>query len=133
MRNAKFLGVVMDDTISWKHHIQALQCKVSKSVGMLYRAASKLGTRKLYTIQCTLVLPYLQYCVILWGITYKSKLKALTMLQKRAMRIVLKTSRQSHVRPVFYKLKALHFDDIVNVNIAAFMHKAFYKEFIVSF
>ena len=47
------------------------------------------------------------------------------MLQKRAMRIVLKTSRQSHTRPMFYKLKALHFHDIVSVNIAAFTHKAF--------
>ena len=64
------------------------------------------------------------FCVIL----YKSKLKALTTLQKRAMQIVLKTSRQSHTRPIFYKLKTLHFDDIVNSNIAAFMHTPLYKE-----
>ena len=88
----------------------------------------KYRAREVYTIHCTLVLPYLEYCVILWGITYKSKLKALTTLQKRAMRIVLKTSRQSHIRPIFYELKALYFDDIISVNIAAFTHKAFYKE-----
>ena len=44
------------------------------------------------------------------------------------MRIVLKTSKQSHTTPIVYKLKALHFDDIVSVNIAAFVHKAFCNE-----
>ena len=64
VRNAKFLGVVIDDTISWEHHIQALQFKVAKNVGVLYRAAFKLVTRELYIIYCTLVLLILQCYVI---------------------------------------------------------------------
>ena len=94
-----------------------------KVLSILYRDASELGTRELYSIYCTHVLPYLRYCVILWDITYKSKLKAVTTLEK----IVLKTARQSHTRPDFYKLNVLHIDDIVSVNITSFMHKVFYK------
>ena len=42
--------------------------------------------------------------------------------------VVLKTLGKSYTRLIFYKLKVLHVDDIVSVNIAAFMHRAFYKE-----
>ena len=62
VRNAKFLGVVIYDTISREHHIQALQCKVSTNVGILYRTASKLGTRESYTIYCTCIVLLAALC-----------------------------------------------------------------------
>ena len=64
MRNAKFLGVVIYDTISWEHFIQALQRNVSKSVGILYRAASKLCTGKKNFFRYQGVIYYIMYTYI---------------------------------------------------------------------
>ena len=33
----KFLGVYLDENISWKHHINIVSTKVCKSIGILYR------------------------------------------------------------------------------------------------
>ena len=53
-----FLGVILDEHISWKPHISHVARRISKSMGIIC---------KLYY---SLVYPYLQYCITIWGSTY---------------------------------------------------------------
>ena len=34
----KFLGVFIDENLSWKQHIEILSTKISKSIGILYKS-----------------------------------------------------------------------------------------------
>ena len=34
----KFLGVIIDENVTWKAHINTISTKISKSIGTLYRA-----------------------------------------------------------------------------------------------
>ena len=34
----KFLGVLLDDNLSWKAHIKNLENKIAKNIGLMYRA-----------------------------------------------------------------------------------------------
>ena len=34
----KFLGVFIDENLSWKQHIEILSSKISKSIGILYKS-----------------------------------------------------------------------------------------------
>ena len=34
----KFLGVIIDENVTWKAHINTISTKISKSIGILYRA-----------------------------------------------------------------------------------------------
>ena len=43
----KFLGVILDEHLTWKKHIQLIENKVSKNVGVLYKA-SKAILKKLF-------------------------------------------------------------------------------------
>ena len=84
----KFLGVYLDENISWKHHINIVSTKVCKSIGILYRTRcilSKFLRKQLYFsfINC-----YLNYANIAWASTNKSKLQALYRHQKHAARII---------------------------------------------
>ena len=36
----KFLGVILDEHLNWKKHIQLIENKVSKNVGVLYKASN---------------------------------------------------------------------------------------------
>ena len=78
----KFLGVYLDENISWKHHINIVSTKVCKSIGILYRThciLSKFIRKQLYFsfINC-----YLNYANTAWASTNKSKLQALCRHQK---------------------------------------------------
>ena len=46
----KFLGVLVDEHISWTHQIKQVESKISKSIDILYRAKSMLGITELYTV-----------------------------------------------------------------------------------
>ena len=36
--NMKFLGVILDESLTWKKHIQTIETKISKNLGILYKA-----------------------------------------------------------------------------------------------
>ena len=79
---ALFLGVLLDHCLSWKSYISLVAHKISKSIGIIYRSSYFLFKTALRTLYNSLVLPYLYYCNLVWGSTYKSNLKRLTILQK---------------------------------------------------
>ena len=82
---AKFLGVVMDKNLSWKHHINYIEKKIAKSVGIIKRLRYCLTEHTLNTLYSTLVLPYLNDCNIIWANNKPTRLKPLLILQKRCM------------------------------------------------
>ena len=64
---AKFLGVLIDSKLSWKSYIEYITKKVAKSIGIIKRVRNFLPTDSLNTLYNTLVLPYLNYCNIIWA------------------------------------------------------------------
>lgn len=103
----KFLGVIIDDKICLKSHIKYIQTKLSRSISILAKAKHILDCRSLYILYCSLVLPYLMYCVEVWGNTYQSALQSLFILQKRAIRIIHKTGYLEPTNSLFLQSKAL--------------------------
>ena len=122
---AKFLGVLIDEKLSWNEHIALVKSKISKSIFLLNRAKHVLNDRALLTLYNSIVLPYLSYCCEIWGNTYKSRLNNIVILQKRAMRIVHGVHYRDHTNRLFYESKSLKFFDIVALNVAIIMFKAY--------
>ena len=84
----KFLGVHIDYRFRWCTHIQTVQRKVAKVIGVMYKIKNIVDMNVLLMIYKTLTLPYLSYCSEIWGNTYESRLHDLIVLQKRAIRII---------------------------------------------
>ena len=104
---AKFLGVVIDENLSWKDHINYIKGKIAKSVGILKRLKYRLPENTLNTLYNTLILPYLNYCNIIWANNKPTRLQPLLMLQKCSMRIIRHRSYNTHALPLFSKLNQL--------------------------
>ena len=68
----KFLGVIIDDKLCWKPHINNVKTEMSKTIAILYKTKDVLNKMSLYTLYCSLLLPYMTYCVEIWGSTYKT-------------------------------------------------------------
>ena len=103
----KFLGVYLDENISWKHHINIVSTKVCKSIGILYRTRcilSKFLRKQLYFsfINC-----YLNYANIAWASTNKSKLQALYRHQKHAARIINFKDKFTSAKPLLEQINAM--------------------------
>ena len=117
-----FLGVILDEHLSWKSQIQNVARKVSKSVGIIYKSSFCLNKTSLCTLYYSLVYPYLHCCATVWGSTYQSNLKRLLNLQKRVIRIVFRSSFDAHTNPIFVSLRILKFEDIIKLQIGKVMY-----------
>ena len=89
--------------------------------------SSVLTSSALYSLYCTLVMPYLTYCCEVWGNNYKTRIQSLFILQKRAIRICLNTNYKCHTKPLFYQLRSLNVFDIIDLNSLVFMYKALHN------
>ena len=119
----KFLGVIIDEKLNWKSHIELITTRVSRGIGILNKASKFLPTHILPTIYSTLVLPHLQYCNLTWGKNYNIRLYALHLLQKMAIRIINRAGYLDHSLPLFKKSKQLTIFDINKLQIASLMYK----------
>ena len=43
----KFLGVMIDENVTWKTHVELVENKISKSIGILYKASRSLNSKSL--------------------------------------------------------------------------------------
>ena len=77
----------------------------------------------LRTLYCTLVLPYFSYCNIIWGSTYQSSVKKLSVLQKKIIRIISGAKYCAHADPLFYDLKLLKLNDMNVLQQCNFVYK----------
>ena len=116
-----FLGVFLDDNLTWKSHISLSASKLSKSIGIIHKSRFFLSTHSLRTLYNSMILPYLYYCNLAWGGTYKSNLQRIEILQKRALRIVSNSTYDAHTGPIFKELKLLKFHDIHSFQLGIFM------------
>jgi len=102
-----FLGVIIDEKISWKPHISYLRKKVAKCVGMMKRVCNLLNTKARLVLYHSFVMPYLYYCVEIWGNCYKTHLQPLITLQKKAIRIVSGVHHRHHSNPWMWSILKL--------------------------
>ena len=114
VQKLKFLGIILDDKLTWKLHIDHISSKVSKLIGIMIRARRVLGIESILTLYNTLIKPYLSYCLIIWGNTYKSYLRKIENLQKKVLRIITFSDFLAHTTPLFQRTKIMTISQLYN-------------------
>ena len=118
----KFLGLIIDETLSWDQHIMKLESQIAKTIGMIYKVRSFLNERCLKLIYFCLIHSHLSYANISWGSNYNTKLLKLFSLQKHVSRIILYKSKMHHAKPLMKKLNILSIYDINRYQHLVFMY-----------
>ena len=84
----KTLGVVVDDQLLWKNHVDATIAKVSKGIGMLRRMKPYVSKFTLMHVYNALILPHFDYCSLVWDTCSNYLIENLQKLQNRAARVI---------------------------------------------
>ena len=61
-----FLGLLLDDTLSWKYHLSEPSKKLAKTCELLYKIRPFLPTEALICLSNSLFMSFLQYGITLW-------------------------------------------------------------------
>ena len=123
VETTKFIGVLLDPTISWIKHIQYIRNKISRGLGIIAKAKKVFSIPTLITLYNSFVFPYFIYCIEVWGKAADTHLASLVKLQKRVVRTIKSAPYFSESKPIFKDLNLLNFSDIYKQRINTFMFK----------
>lgn len=119
----KFLGIVIDNKLSWKSHINYISNKVSKGIGILLRARQFLYGETLHMLYNYLIKPYFTYCISIWGSTFETYLHKLQLSQKKIVRIICRAEFLAHTDTLFKKRKIMTVKKLHTYFTALFVYK----------
>ena len=112
----KFLGIWVDERLRWTEQVNKVKRKVSQLVGVLGRARAALDGDSLRVLYNSLVLPHLQYCLMVWGDFVGdcngSLGKSILSLQKKFLGMIDGRTRRYHADPLFAKHGLLKVGDL---------------------
>jgi len=118
----KYLGLLLDSTLSWKHHINYISTKISKSVGIIAKLRHYIPRETLLSLYWALVHPYLNYGLVAWGQASKSSLNKLLIIQKRALRLIFFSKYDDSAVPLFIKSQIPPLNIMYFLSLASLMH-----------
>jgi hypothetical protein len=121
--HTKFLGLILDNSLSWKHHLLHLSKKLSKSIGILSRARKFLNKQTLKQLYYSFLYPYLTYCNIIWGNAPSTILWPIFRAQKRAMRIMENIRSRDSTKMALKKHSILRLPEIYRFSVLIFVYK----------
>ena len=118
-----FLGVQLDNKLTWKSHVTHICSKISKSLAILRLVKSIFPKNVMKTIYMSLIYSYVNYCNLIWGAAAYGIIKPIFLLQKKAIRILTNSTYLAHTEPLFKKLKLLTVYQVYDLNCAQFIYK----------
>ena len=121
----KFLGIYIDAKLEWQDHIKYIQNKLNRSLYALRKVKHSLSTNHLTILYYSLIYPYVDYGITLWGATYKTHVNKIVIKQTKAIRIMTGAQYNAHTNPLFKQLNIVKLDDLYKLQIAKFMYTFF--------
>ena len=102
VHNVKFLGININEKLSWNYHVSQLCNTIARNVGVL-STLQFLPENVLKMLYHTLISSHLNYCLSIWGLTSKCNIARIHVLQKKSMRIISHSPYTSHSAHLFDK------------------------------
>ena len=84
----KYLGVIIDSHLNWKHHVLSFSKKVSRCIGIMCKLRQFVNSNMLKNIYYSLLYPHLVYAIQVWGSACANEMNKILVLQKRVLRII---------------------------------------------
>ena len=125
---AKFLGVIIDSKLSWSDHTKHVIKKISKGIGIIIKARKYFNQDTLLNLYNTMVLPYISYCIHVWGKSASIHINKIHILQKKIVRIISGVPPRTHSLPLFDKLKLMTAYQVYDYYVGVFMYKLYHEK-----
>ena len=80
--HVQFLSIIIDERLNWQKHIETTRNKTSKITYNLKFVKSFRPKQNMKILYQSIIQPYLEYAITLWGGTYKKHLDKLRIVPK---------------------------------------------------
>ena len=120
----KFLGMIIDENLSWAKHIKSIINKNSSGIYMINSVRNILPSKQKYMLYMSLINSNMIYGLMLWGpMAQASDVKSLLKQQKKSIRAVENVASNAHTSKLFTKYKILNIYELIELELSKFMYK----------
>lgn len=123
VKSFKFVGVIIDEFLTFEEHTSHITQKVSSSIYALRQVKNVVPSKTLKTLYNTLVKPHIEYGLSIWGGRDSKYMSKLTKVQKNAVRTVAKSRYNAHTTPLFGNLGILKINDMYIMKVLELVSK----------
>ena len=128
VNHVRFLGVTLDESITWNYHISYVTARISRFIPIIYAIRHNLNASSLKLLYHGIIYPSLTYCSSVWGNGNRTHIKSLEVALKKIIRAIMFKSQYEHTTPLFNRLKLLNFNNIVKYMSLLFVFKSIQSE-----
>ena len=119
----KFVGVRLDEYLNWDQHTKYILSKISSANFVINQAKKLLPMNIRMLIYNSLVKSYLEYGILAWGNAKSKEIDKISVIQKKIIRNIYNSKYNAHTDPIYFCLKLLKFEDILQYNSIILMYK----------
>lgn len=104
----KYLGLILDNQLTWIPHIKSIKSKIISLTGALRNIVHCLPLNVRYRIYNSLVKPHLDYLIEIWGSAAKSNLKIIQITQNKLIKTLFKYDYLTSSEILYKKTKIMN-------------------------
>ena len=125
----KYLGVILDASLSWQQQIDKLIKKLNRATAMMYKARPYVNKNTMLTLYYSLIYSHLNYATEVWGNASRTNINRILTIQKRTVRMIsnedirLENYALPESGPLFKNLKIMKIESIYKMKTLLFVYK----------
>ena len=120
---AKYLGIHVDEKLSWSQHVNAVCKKISK-LGYVFRVlANYIDYKQICQLYYAYVYPHIHYGIEVYGTCSKTAMQSLQVSQNNLLRILLHKNHRYSATEMHNMLDLLKIKDVFETAILTFVFK----------
>ena len=117
----KYLGVLIDEHLTWKHHITELRNSLRRYFPIFYNIRSYLQLENCRSIYYAYLYSRIKYGIPIYGMANAGDLKPIQTLQNKLMKVLLNKNYLFSTDQLHTDLKILKIDDILKQEVLIFV------------
>ena len=126
--NTKFLGVIIQENLNWKKHIDYICERVSRATALLARLKYYLPKHALLLIYNSLCLSHMSYAISVWGAAPSSSINRMQKIQKKGIRHTCNARYNDHTEPLFKIEQILKLNDLYKLQCVKIVYKKIHNK-----
>lgn len=106
-KDIKYLGIIIDSTLTWHNHINSLVGRIRKLLPIFKKLRSCSDSKTLTTVYTALAQSLLQYCITSWGGSDATSMLRLERAQRAVLKVMFRRPRRYPTATLYSECKLL--------------------------
>ena len=123
--SAKYLGVILDEHLTWNQQITEVCNKLKRYFKLFYCIRNLINTDQVRIIYYAFIYSKIKYGIPIFGFMNDTKLRRLQVLQNKLLKVLLAKSYRYSTNLLHNELEILKVTDIAKLDVLTFIHNYF--------